>query len=120
MSKMKPLTLIKYDEYIERVKNMTIYVDADTHVAYIDPDFKHILTLANLGPEVCEDLITWDDIITILSLETERWNKCYSNVNAFLGKIAKYLDDALMNQIEEVLKEQFDKRMELTRKHEVS
>lgn len=94
-----PLSKMKYETYIDKVKGNAILINNYTKMASIDPDYKHNLREALLSPEYCEEEITWADIAEILHLEVEYWNRINSKLNVFLERTASMLNDELSKTI---------------------
>lgn len=119
--KRLPIRALKYEEYIDKVKRLCIRIDTKTNVAYVIPDFKHVLYQEDMRPEKCEFEITIEDIYEILTLEVEGWNKCNSNINKFLNTIAEYLTDEFINEkIAEAFREAREKLDSKKAKEEIN
>jgi len=122
-----PTRKFKYDDYINQVKDNAIMINKTTMVACVDPDFKHRLTELMLSPKFCEEELTWDDVLTVLKLEVEYWNKTNSKLYVFLSSISAALTNEMAQKVvEEIAIQKIEERKvkekaeDMLKKYEVS
>lgn len=86
-----------YAQFIMQAKDMCLAIDDDNNTCYLLPDYRYLLSLANMKLEEIEDFpeVTWDIVSENLKLEAEAYNA----TNNYVPYIAAAIKDIMVTQL---------------------
>lgn len=86
-----------YQEYISKVNALCINIDEGTNVAYINPDYRYLLSVSGLEVSDVTDFKGLD--LEIVKDELNKTVDAYNTINNKLPGLVEFISNVLLNTV---------------------